>query len=442
MFRWSSANKRNVSRSEGAAAHSQVSRDDSEEGQLSDPDGSDIVRGLNKTSVSSSEETSHGAAAVGSHVVNGKGRPRTQKRHFASVFACFGLLLLAAFRLGLLPVPSRAVDNGPTTATIDASRNVVVSSAGGDGLRSVTTVIAGQSAQASSLQPAAGGSSGSFAEGSKSPSVEASNADGKAVGDSAANDENSGSSIGSSDKEDGEADRDNGSSEGTSTAADGAAVDAMKAQLAAEAEAETGSGTSVDPDAEGAADAPNSKGSDVASSKGKRGGRSSGFDPSCMDDLEDEAFRNQLTALGRAQNTLIWFIRTSPEASLGPLDACSVSSAIEHNPGARVLLLSNGLTCAGAKAVHPSLRVVRFKYEGVYKAFPALAAWYRSGTWKGAFDRNNLGNALRLALLYRYGGAYFDTDVLMLRGIAGDGGMASFVGVERDSVLNNAAIGF
>lgn len=188
--------------------------------------------------------------------------------------------------------------------------------------------------------------------------------------------------------------------------------------------------------------------------KAARGGRGQRWDPACMDDLSDPAFQAALRAPTRVN---VFFIRTSTETALGPLDACAVASAIEHNPRASVVVLSPTLTCAAARAVHPSLRIVRFTYEAAFATSPALLRWHRSGVWRGAYDRNNLGNALRLALLSLYGGAYFDTDMLSLRatvgggaGVGEGGGLATglahrtpnFIGVERDAVLNNAALCF
>eukprot|EP00005_Dracoamoeba_jomungandri_P010923 CAMPEP_0174277264 /NCGR_PEP_ID=MMETSP0439-20130205/60833_1 /TAXON_ID=0 /ORGANISM="Stereomyxa ramosa, Strain Chinc5" /LENGTH=162 /DNA_ID=CAMNT_0015369565 /DNA_START=76 /DNA_END=561 /DNA_ORIENTATION=+ len=41
-----------------------------------------------------------------------------------------------------------------------------------------------------------------------------------------------------------------------------------------------------------------------------------------------------------------------------------------------------------------------------------LENWFQSNKWKGEFSVNNLSNALRLVLLYKYGGVYFDTDMV------------------------------
>ena len=154
------------------------------------------------------------------------------------------------------------------------------------------------------------------------------------------------------------------------------------------------------------------------------------------DDLADVAFQAKLRARGRAN---IFFVRTSQETSLSPLDACAVASAAHHNPNSAVMVVSQSLSCAAAYAVAPSVRVVRFTYAGAFSNHTRLASWYRSGTWRGAYDKNNLGNALRLALLSTYGGAYFDTDMLSL---ARTDDLPAFIAVEREGTLNNAALAF
>ena len=46
---------------------------------------------------------------------------------------------------------------------------------------------------------------------------------------------------------------------------------------------------------------------------------------------------------------------------------------------------------------------------------PGLLAWYRDGTWRQGFPLNNLSNGFRIALVYHYGGRYFDLDILHVR---------------------------
>ena len=156
------------------------------------------------------------------------------------------------------------------------------------------------------------------------------------------------------------------------------------------------------------------------------------------DDLGDPAFQAALRESGRRN---IFFIRTSAEKVLNPVDSCAVASAVEHNPDANVMLLSQYLTCKALRRVSlsPMLRLVRFHYSDAFASTPGLAAWFTSNVWKGDFYRNNLGNALRLALLFDFGGSYFDTDMLSLASTAD---LSSYIAMEREGTLNNAALSF
>jgi hypothetical protein len=116
-------------------------------------------------------------------------------------------------------------------------------------------------------------------------------------------------------------------------------------------------------------------------------------------DLADPAFQAELRAAppsddggasagaAAAVTTNIFFVRTSPEKALSALDACAVASAIEHNPRARVLLLSQTLPCSWARRLSPSLRVVRFSYAAAFAGHPRLARWYASGASRSALPR-------------------------------------------------------
>ena len=50
----------------------------------------------------------------------------------------------------------------------------------------------------------------------------------------------------------------------------------------------------------------------------------------------------------------------------------------------------------------------------------SMERWYSNGLWKGAFAEaipRHLSDALRMALLFRFGGSYLDTDVISLKSI-------------------------
>ena len=129
----------------------------------------------------------------------------------------------------------------------------------------------------------------------------------------------------------------------------------------------------------------------------------------------------------------IFFTHTSKEQVLTRVGSCAVSSAAKVNPDWQVTVFSNGLTnpkqklgtrqqWAGSFALFPSWsghnppRVVRFEYERIFRDTP-FENWYKQKrVWsKRGFTTQNLSNALRLALLYKFGGAYFDLDIISVK---------------------------
>lgn len=103
----------------------------------------------------------------------------------------------------------------------------------------------------------------------------------------------------------------------------------------------------------------------------------------------------------RAVPAPIFFVRTSTEEGLGPIDACGIASAVAHNPGRLVVVLAaSPLVCASLLFVAPtgnaSVLLLAFTFPSLFAPHPALAAWYHSGVWRAAYAPNNLGNAARL----------------------------------------------
>jgi lactosylceramide 4-alpha-galactosyltransferase len=67
-----------------------------------------------------------------------------------------------------------------------------------------------------------------------------------------------------------------------------------------------------------------------------------------------------------------------------------------------------------------------------------LEHWYHCTNFrKGLFQVNNLSNGLRLLTLSKYGGYYFDLDIISVRPVSY---YRNFVAVEDDKNVNNAAI--
>eukprot|EP00928_Gymnodinium_smaydae_P096814 TRINITY_DN8628_c0_g1_i3.p1 TRINITY_DN8628_c0_g1~~TRINITY_DN8628_c0_g1_i3.p1 ORF type:complete len:217 (+),score=38.39 TRINITY_DN8628_c0_g1_i3:192-842(+) len=84
-------------------------------------------------------------------------------------------------------------------------------------------------------------------------------------------------------------------------------------------------------------------------------------------------------------------------------------------------------------------------YEDLFKGTP-LASWYTKGKWKIGHTTENLSNAARLALLYKYGGAYFDLDMISVAPLPPDGscGGMGFQSTDQNfsMAINGAALMF
>ncbi|CAN6235711.1 unnamed protein product [Urochloa humidicola] len=120
----------------------------------------------------------------------------------------------------------------------------------------------------------------------------------------------------------------------------------------------------------------------------------------------------------------------SPLAQFGRRELLVLESLFRWHRGACLLVASDTMDSAGGAArlrpfLDRGLRVAVASPDFAYlldgtPAEPWLAAARRGGVKPGSVPLGqNLSNLLRLALLYRYGGAYLDADVVVLRPFAG-----------------------
>ncbi|KAK9805489.1 hypothetical protein WJX72_001106 [[Myrmecia] bisecta] len=64
----------------------------------------------------------------------------------------------------------------------------------------------------------------------------------------------------------------------------------------------------------------------------------------------------------------------------------------------------------------PLINICKVELEGVYASTP-LEDWFQSGAYRNStWVDQNLSNALRLALVYKYGGTYLDLDTITMSG--------------------------
>ena len=133
-------------------------------------------------------------------------------------------------------------------------------------------------------------------------------------------------------------------------------------------------------------------------------------------------------------------------------EVCGLESALRAYPAAEVVLLTthsfNASSLAGLVPAYG--RRIRLLDVTVLVAMleragelPELVAWFASGAWRPGFALNNLSNGFRLALVYLFGGAYFDLDILHLRAMpAPYTDVLVYQDQFRNPSLNNAVIRF
>jgi lactosylceramide 4-alpha-galactosyltransferase len=138
-----------------------------------------------------------------------------------------------------------------------------------------------------------------------------------------------------------------------------------------------------------------------------------------------------------------FFIETSGSGGLSVRQACAVESLALHNPNLTVYVLFVNVK------INTSLDTVQElekKYNNVhlisinlddYMAGTALEHWYHCSDWRNGFYVNNLSNGLRLLTLSKYGGYYFDLDIISVRPVTY---YRNFVAAQDHNDVNNDVI--
>ncbi|XP_010533904.1 PREDICTED: lactosylceramide 4-alpha-galactosyltransferase [Tarenaya hassleriana] len=155
--------------------------------------------------------------------------------------------------------------------------------------------------------------------------------------------------------------------------------------------------------------------------------------------------------------SLFFMTWISSIGSFGEREMFAIESLFKSHPNSCLILVSNSLDCErGSKILKPfsdkGLRViaVRPDFDYIFRNTSA-EAWFE-GLRRGWFRpgviplEQNLSNLLRLVLLYKYGGVYLDTDVIVLKSFSN---LRNAIGAQtvdsatrKWSRLNNAVLIF
>lgn len=145
----------------------------------------------------------------------------------------------------------------------------------------------------------------------------------------------------------------------------------------------------------------------------------------------------------------IFFLETSDRTSPSFLFMCSVESAARAHPESQVVVLMKGLprdTTARPRnlgisllSCFPNVWIRPLDLQELFADTP-LAAWYSEAQhrWE-PYLLPVLSDASRIALLWKFGGIYLDTDFIVLKNLRN---LTNMLGVQSRYVLNGAFLAF
>lgn len=124
--------------------------------------------------------------------------------------------------------------------------------------------------------------------------------------------------------------------------------------------------------------------------------------------------------------------------------ACSVESLAFHNPNLTVyVLFTNGQMNSSAVVMetlienYRNIRLIQVDLNEFLAGTP-IESWYHSSEWKnGPYHVAHLSDGLRLVTLFKYGGFYFDLDIIHTRPVIN---YRNFIAAESGETIANGVI--
>ncbi|NXX16629.1 A4GAT galactosyltransferase, partial [Podargus strigoides] len=145
----------------------------------------------------------------------------------------------------------------------------------------------------------------------------------------------------------------------------------------------------------------------------------------------------------------VFFVETSERTNPSYLFTCSVESAARTHPGTRVVVLMKGLANGNASLPNhwgfsllssfPSVEIQTLDLPELFSGTP-LAEWYlQPEHHKEPYFLPVLSDACRIAIMWKFGGVYLDTDFIVLRNLKN---LTNALGLQSQNVLNGAFLSF
>ncbi|XP_030904015.2 lactosylceramide 4-alpha-galactosyltransferase-like [Melopsittacus undulatus] len=145
----------------------------------------------------------------------------------------------------------------------------------------------------------------------------------------------------------------------------------------------------------------------------------------------------------------VFFVETSERTDPSYLFMCSVESAARKHPETRVVVLMKGLANRNALlpkhwgfsllSCFPNVEIRPLDLTELFSGTP-LAKWYLQAQqrWEPYF-LPVLSDACRIAIMWKFGGIYLDTDFIVLKNLKN---LTNALGIQSQDVLNGAFLSF
>ncbi|XP_053565749.1 alpha-1,4-N-acetylglucosaminyltransferase-like [Bombina bombina] len=174
---------------------------------------------------------------------------------------------------------------------------------------------------------------------------------------------------------------------------------------------------------------------------------------------DDNIFQETTASLGisptnykniLSQGNVIIFLETTNKLEPAHLVLCAVESAARVYPNRSVILFMKGLSTLKSEDENslrnrfPTLSSFNNVYifplltEEVFKDTPLLPWYLKVNTSMEKYWTHVLADGCRLALIWKYGGMYFDTDIVSIQPIP----VVNFLAAESSKYSSNGALGF
>ena len=145
----------------------------------------------------------------------------------------------------------------------------------------------------------------------------------------------------------------------------------------------------------------------------------------------------ELVEPSSVENDSIYMFETSGNIIIGSREACAMESASHHHPDKHLYYFMTSYYVQISNILvtllrNPKIHIVHLEYYRYFRNTP-LENWFRTGKWRESHWRSShVSDALRYVTLWRHGGLYLDTDVIVLKPTEN---LTNFVGRESNKWL-------